>query len=51
SVTSTESGCQVCGFDDDHANLLLCEGCETELHTYCLDPPLEKVPEGDWFCG
>jgi hypothetical protein len=51
SVTSTESGCQVCGFDDDHANLLLCEGCETELHTYCLNPPLEKVPEGDWFCG
>mmetsp|Transcript_36862 Transcript_36862/g.41174 ORF Transcript_36862/g.41174 Transcript_36862/m.41174 type:complete len:880 (+) Transcript_36862:49-2688(+) len=50
SVTSTESGCQVCGFDDDHANLLLCEGCETELHTYCLNPPLEKVPEGDWFC-
>lgn len=50
SVTSTESGCQACGFDDDHANLLLCEGCETELHTYCLDPPLEKVPEGDWFC-
>ena len=51
SVTSQESGCQVCGFDDDHANLLLCEGCETEIHTYCLNPPLEKVPEGDWFCG
>jgi len=48
---SVRSGCQICGFDDDHANLLLCEGCDTELHTYCLDPPLEKVPQGEWFCG
>ena len=51
SVDSVESGCRICGFDDDHANLLLCEGCETEVHTYCLTPPLEKVPTGDWFCG
>ncbi len=51
SVDSVESGCRICGFDDDHANLLLCEGCDTEVHTYCLSPPLEKVPTGDWFCG
>lgn len=51
SVDSVESGCRICGFDDDHANLLLCEGCDTEVHTYCLTPPLEKVPTGDWFCG
>jgi len=50
SVDSIESGCRICGFDDDHANLLLCEGCDTEVHTYCLTPPLEKVPTGDWFC-
>ncbi|KAL3908500.1 MAG: hypothetical protein SGILL_008457 [Bacillariaceae sp.] len=43
-------GCTVCGRDDDHSNLLLCEGCETETHTYCLDPPLDAVPEDDWFC-
>jgi hypothetical protein len=51
SVDSIESGCRICGFDDDHANLLLCEGCDKEVHTYCLNPPLEKVPTGDWFCG
>jgi hypothetical protein len=51
SLDSIQSGCRICGFDDDHANLLLCEGCDTELHTYCLNPPLEKVPTGDWFCG
>jgi len=50
SVDSIESGCRICGFDDDHANLLLCEGCDKEVHTYCLNPPLEKVPTGDWFC-
>jgi hypothetical protein len=45
------TGCLTCGEDDDHANLLLCEGCDEEYHTYCLDPPLRAVPTGDWFCG
>ncbi|KAG7338186.1 HSF-type DNA-binding protein [Nitzschia inconspicua] len=43
-------GCKVCGRDNDHSNLLLCEGCDTESHTYCLDPPLDAVPDEDWFC-
>ena len=45
------TGCLTCGEDDDHANLLLCEVCNDEYHTYCLDPPLRSVPTGDWFCG
>ncbi len=45
------TGCLACGEDDDHANLLLCEGCNAEYHTYCLSPPLRSVPAGDWFCG
>lgn len=45
------TGCLTCDHDDDHANLLLCEGCNDEYHTYCLDPPLKSVPPGDWFCG
>uniref|UniRef100_A0A7S4JZN6 PHD-type domain-containing protein n=1 Tax=Odontella aurita TaxID=265563 RepID=A0A7S4JZN6_9STRA len=44
------TGCLSCGADDDHANLLLCEACNDEYHTYCLDPPLRSVPEGDFFC-
>ena len=44
------TGCLSCGRDDDHANLLICETCEAEYHTYCLDPPLRAVPTGDWFC-
>ena len=30
--------------------ILLCDGCDHGYHTYCLDPPLEEVPDGDWFC-
>jgi hypothetical protein len=44
------TGCLCCGEDDDHANILLCEGCNAEYHTYCLDPPLRAVPTGDWYC-
>ena len=51
SEPKAEEGCLKCGHDDDHSNLLLCEGCNDEYHTYCLNPPLRNVPSGDWFCG
>jgi PHD-finger len=47
----SSTGCLVCGVDDDHANLLLCEECNGEFHTYCLTPKLDAVPDYDWFCG
>jgi hypothetical protein len=42
--------CEVCccGLDDDH--MLICDGCDKLYHLYCLNPPLKKVPEDDWFC-
>lgn len=43
-------GCRSCKRDDDHPNLLLCEVCNDEYHTYCLDPPLSSVPDHDFFC-
>jgi PHD-finger len=49
--TMQSTGCLVCGVDDDHANMLLCEECNGEFHTYCLTPKLDTVPEYDWFCG
>ena len=45
------SGCFICGLDNDHDKLLLCEICNGEYHTYCLVPPLEKIPENEWYCG
>jgi hypothetical protein len=49
--TSFGTGCLYCAEDNDHANILLCEGCNDEYHTYCLDPPLRAVPSGDWYCS
>lgn len=42
--------CKVCGIDDDDANVLLCDKCNAEYHQYCLDPPLAKIPEENWYC-
>lgn len=42
--------CRVCGVDEDYESIMLCDKCDAEYHTYCLNPPLEKVPEGTWFC-
>jgi hypothetical protein len=30
--------------------MLLCDGCDNGFHTWCLDPALDKVPPGLWFC-
>jgi len=30
--------------------MLLCDRCNTGWHMYCLSPPLETVPEGNWYC-
>lgn len=49
-ISHAEEGCKMCHQDADHANLLLCESCNDEYHTYCLKPPLQSVPEGDFFC-
>eukprot|EP00729_Bicosta_minor_P017136 gene17136-11195_t len=32
------------------SQLLLCDGCENGMHLDCMNPPLDSVPEGDWFC-
>eukprot|EP00026_Physarum_polycephalum_P001480 Phypoly_transcript_01482.p1 GENE.Phypoly_transcript_01482~~Phypoly_transcript_01482.p1 ORF type:complete len:1046 (+),score=217.46 Phypoly_transcript_01482:51-3140(+) len=43
-------GCIVCGDSGNENRLLLCDTCESEYHTYCLNPPLRSIPAGDWFC-
>lgn len=42
--------CKVCGIDKDDDSVLLCDTCDSEYHTYCLNPPLVRIPEGDWHC-
>nr|GMC55659.1 methyl-CpG-binding domain-containing protein 9 [Ipomoea batatas] len=45
-----EGICKVCGMDKDDDNVLLCDSCDSEYHTYCLDPPLVRIPDGNWYC-
>ncbi|KAJ0113113.1 hypothetical protein Patl1_02720 [Pistacia atlantica] len=45
-----EGVCKVCGVDKDDDSVLLCDTCDAEYHTYCLDPPLARIPEGNWYC-
>ncbi|XP_011098494.1 methyl-CpG-binding domain-containing protein 9 [Sesamum indicum] len=46
-----EGFCKVCGIDENNKKVLLCDTCDAEYHTYCLRPPLTKVPKGNWFCS
>ncbi len=49
--TSVIGGCCVCGLDNNHETLLLCDICDGPYHLACLHPPMDSVPEGDWICS
>ncbi len=34
----------------DTKQVLLCDGCDDEVHMHCCVPPFTQVPEGDFFC-
>ena len=40
-------GCAACWRNEDHKNILLCDGCDLEYHYYCMQPPLPDVPTGE----
>ncbi|XP_069142214.1 lysine-specific demethylase 5A-like isoform X2 [Argopecten irradians] len=42
--------CHMCSRGDGDEYMLLCDGCDDAFHTYCLVPPLQDVPKGDWRC-
>lgn len=43
--------CEVCGQCDREDRLLLCDGCDGGYHLDCLQPPLLRVPEDEWYCS
>ncbi|KAE8023446.1 hypothetical protein FH972_009137 [Carpinus fangiana] len=47
---SDEDICKLCGVDKDVENVLVCGICDSGYHTYCLNPPLAKIPEENWYC-
>ncbi|GBP62112.1 hypothetical protein EVAR_46081_1 [Eumeta japonica] len=42
--------CAICQKDHRDDLLLICNGCSDTYHTFCLKPPLNGVPDGDWRC-
>lgn len=49
-VDTEDATCSVCKCEGDVSELLLCDGCHVGLHMGCANPPIEDVPEGDWYC-
>jgi len=43
-------GCRGCGRHKDPQHTLLCDDCDASWHIYCLQPPLETIPEDNWYC-
>jgi PHD-finger len=41
---------QSCFGKHDSEYLLLCDHCDQESHTYCLEPQLTEVPADAWYC-
>lgn len=42
--------CRVCFGKHNYDSILLCDGCDDEYHTFCLEPPLKSVPKSKWMC-
>lgn len=39
--------CEVCKAGGE---ILLCDGCPKAYHKICLEPELDEVPDGAWYC-
>ena len=46
--TNHQDFCEECHAGGD---ILLCDTCPKAYHLVCLDPPLDKPPEGAWQCS
>lgn len=42
--------CEACGKTEDHSSILICDGCESGYHRYCLDPPIKIPLDCNWNC-
>ena len=46
----TSQRCNVCLSALGEQSMLVCDGCDELYHMHCLNPPLEEIPDGDWYC-
>lgn len=45
--TDHQDYCEVC---QQGGEIILCDTCPRAYHMVCLDPDMEKAPEGTWSC-
>nr|CAI5859936.1 unnamed protein product [Callosobruchus analis] len=46
-----ECGCRICAGKENWASIILCDECNFGYHLSCLDPPLDSVPDEEyWYC-
>ncbi|XP_063245028.1 E3 ubiquitin-protein ligase UHRF1-like [Bacillus rossius redtenbacheri] len=46
-----ECSCVECGGKDHPEQQMLCDECNSAYHLTCLDPPLEEIPDSEyWYC-
>ncbi|VAI94408.1 unnamed protein product [Triticum turgidum subsp. durum] len=50
-VGQDDQVCERCDSGLHGDAMLLCDRCDKGWHMYCLSPPLESVPPGNWYCS
>eukprot|EP00116_Pleurobrachia_bachei_P005175 sb/3465437/ len=46
--TGNDDFCSVC---EEAGELILCDKCPRAYHLFCHNPPLKRIPRGDWECS
>ena len=42
--------CELCKGGHHEDQIILCDRCDKGCHMFCVTPPLERVPAGEWIC-
>ena len=43
--------CPMCNMRDNEDTMILCDGCDRGVHSYCLDLDHEHNTDGAWYCA
>lgn len=49
-VNIFELNCELCKGGHHEDQIILCDQCDRGCHLFCLNPPLDAVPQGHWVC-
>lgn len=51
-IENTAEHCITCNINDRPEFMLVCDHCNYNIsHIQCLSPPIDYIPEEDWYCG